>query len=107
MFFSSRAIKSSKDIIIGINAEILYVHEGQGIVVLNNHTYPIPKGMLFFFQPYQLHHVYAEVHPDTPYARNIFCVEPIVMDRYLETFPHRRAFFQGCGKEEIISRFLI
>lgn len=78
--------------------EILYVHEGQGIVVLNNHTYPIRKGMLFFFQPYQLHHVYAEVHPDTPYERNIFYVEPIVMDRYLEAFPHRRAFFSRLWK---------
>ncbi|MHA7581870.1 AraC family ligand binding domain-containing protein [Paenibacillus vandeheii] len=36
--------------------EILHVHEGHGIVVLNNHTYPIHKGMLCFFQPYQLHH---------------------------------------------------
>lgn len=78
--------------------EILYVHEGQGIVVLNNHTYPIRKGMLFFFQPYQLHHVYAEVHPDTPYERNIFYVEPIVMDRYLGAFPHRRAFFSRLWK---------
>lgn len=73
--------------------EFLYVHKGEGIVVVNNHTYPIRQGMLFFFQPYQLHHVYAEVHPNTPYERNIFYVEPIVMDRYLEVFPHRRAFF--------------
>ncbi|WP_340399385.1 AraC family transcriptional regulator [Paenibacillus sp. FSL H8-0079] len=73
--------------------EFLYVHQGEGIVVVNNHTYPIRQGMLFFFQPYQLHHVYAEVHPNTPYERNIFYVEPIVMDRYLEVFPHRRSFF--------------
>lgn len=73
--------------------EFLYIHQGEGIVVVNNHTYPIRQGMLFFFQPYQLHHVYAEVHPNTPYERNIFYVEPIVMDRYLEAFPHRRSFF--------------
>ncbi|HBU80801.1 MAG TPA: hypothetical protein DEF35_04060 [Paenibacillus sp.] len=67
-------------------------------MVLNYHTYPIRKGMLFFFQPYQLHHVYAEVHPDTPYERKIFYVEPIVMNRYLEAFPHCRAFFSRLWK---------
>ncbi|NEU64239.1 hypothetical protein G3352_25520 [Paenibacillus sp. ALJ109b] len=77
--------------------EILYVHEGQSIVVLNNHIHPICKGILFFFQPYQLHQVYAEV-PDTPNEKNIFYVYPIVMDRYLEAFPHRRAFFSGLGE---------
>jgi hypothetical protein len=73
--------------------EILYVHEGHGIVVLNN-TYPIRKGMLFFFSAIS----YAGVHPDTPYERNIFYVEPIVMERYLEAFLHRRAFFSRLWK---------
>jgi hypothetical protein len=111
MFFSSQAINDFKGYYHWHQCgEILFVHEGQegqGIVVLNNHTYPIPKGILFFFQPYQLHHVYAEVHPDTTYERKIFYVELIAMDRYLEAFPHRLAFFRGCGKEEINCRFLI
>jgi hypothetical protein len=106
MFFSSRAITTSKDIIIGNQyREILYVHEGQGVVVLNNQTYPIRKGMLFFFQLYQLHHVYAEVHPDTPYERNIFYVEPIVMGQYLEAFPHRRTFFEVVERKESTAGF--
>ncbi|NUU79595.1 AraC family transcriptional regulator [Paenibacillus xylanilyticus] len=78
--------------------EFLYVHKGNGIVVLNNHTYTIRKGMLFFFQPYQLHHVYAEVEPENPYERNIFYIDPIIMDRYLESFPHRRAYFSTLWK---------
>ncbi|MDD9265425.1 AraC family transcriptional regulator [Paenibacillus sp. GCM10023248] len=81
--------------------EILFVHEGQGRVVLNRQTYDIRRGMLFFFQPFQLHQVYADVSPDTPYCRTIFYVDPLIMDTLLRPFANRHALFtslwQGKG----------
>ncbi|RTE01977.1 AraC family transcriptional regulator [Paenibacillus whitsoniae] len=73
--------------------EILFVHEGRGRVVVNRQTYDIRRGMLFFFQPFQLHQVYADVSPATPYCRTIFYVDPLIMDKLLRPFPNRHTLF--------------
>ncbi|UUZ84679.1 AraC family transcriptional regulator [Paenibacillus sp. P26] len=73
--------------------EILFVHEGRGRVVVNRQTWDIRRGMLFFFQPFQLHQVYADVSPDTPYSRTIFYMDPLFMDQLLRPFANRHALF--------------
>lgn len=75
--------------------EFMLVHEGKGTVVLNQQAFDIRRGMFFFFQPYQLHQVYAEVSPDCPYVRSIFYADPLLMERQLRGFPNRLARFQG------------
>jgi AraC-like DNA-binding protein len=74
--------------------EILLVHEGQGTVIMSRQTYQIRPGMLFIFQPYQLHHVYAEVSPETPYTRSICYLEPAAAEKLLRPFPNRLALFK-------------
>ncbi|XEC95740.1 helix-turn-helix domain-containing protein [Paenibacillus tarimensis] len=74
--------------------EFMLVHEGQGAVVLNQNTFEIQRGMFFFFQPYQLHQVYAEVSPEVPYVRSIFYADPLLIERQLRAFPARYSRFR-------------
>lgn len=73
--------------------EILFVHEGAGHVVVNGETFPIRQGMLFFFRPYQLHHVYANVSPEQPYTRTIFHFDPQLVEELLRPFAKRHGLF--------------
>ncbi|MDQ0113694.1 helix-turn-helix transcriptional regulator [Paenibacillus harenae] len=75
--------------------EMLYVHEGAGCVVLDGETFPIRPGMLFFFRPYQLHHVFANVSQDQPYSRTIFFFDPHLVDELLRPFSKRHALFKA------------
>ncbi|MGN8646227.1 helix-turn-helix domain-containing protein [Gracilibacillus sp. HCP3S3_G5_1] len=67
--------------------ELLFVYRGQGRVIVNQQTYDIKPGMLFFFQPFQLHKVYVEVSPDTPYERSIMHFDPLTLGKSLDSFP--------------------
>lgn len=73
--------------------EIMFVHGGQGNVVVNQQMYDIRRGMLFFFQPYQLHRIYSDVSPTCPFERTIFYIDPHVAENLLQGFPKRRALF--------------
>lgn len=73
--------------------EILYVHEGTGHVVIGGKTFPLRQGMLFFFQPYQLHHVYANVSTEQPYVRTIIHFDPQHIEALLRPFPKRLRLF--------------
>lgn len=50
--------------------EILWVHEGEGTVIVNQNAYEIRRGMLFIFQPFQLHKVYPKASKELPYIRS-------------------------------------
>lgn len=73
--------------------EIMFVHGGQGNVVVNQQMYDIRRGMLFFFQPYQLHRIYSEVSPECPFERTIFYIDPYVAENLLQGFSKRKALF--------------
>lgn len=75
--------------------EVLFVHGGQGNVVVNQQMYDIRSGMLFFFQPYQLHRIYSEVSPLVPFVRSIFYIDPQAAEHLLAGFPKRRAVFSA------------
>ncbi|MFP4977774.1 AraC family transcriptional regulator [Paenibacillus sp. CN-4] len=74
--------------------ELLYIHEGNGFVILNQKTYEMKPGMLFFFQPFQLHKVYASVSDDTPYVRTMMFADPHYFHRTLLPFRSRHALFE-------------
>ena len=44
---------------------------GDGACRRRRRYFPYPEGMLFFFRPYQLHHVYANVSPERPYTYDL------------------------------------
>jgi AraC-like DNA-binding protein len=73
--------------------EILLIHEGEGTVIVNQNTYELKDGMLFFFQPFELHKIYANVSPDTPYERTLMHFDPVVMEYNLRAYPNRHSFF--------------
>lgn len=73
--------------------ELLYVHEGEGSVIVNQHTYEMRPGMLFLFQPFQLHKIFANVSKDTPYKRTIAFFDPSVFAESLAHFPLRHSLF--------------
>lgn len=73
--------------------EAVFVHEGQGSIVLNRQAYDIRRGMFFFFQPFQLHRIHAMVSPETPYVRSIFYVDPVLIEQQLRPFPKKHALF--------------
>ncbi|WP_199615833.1 AraC family transcriptional regulator [Paenibacillus alkalitolerans] len=75
--------------------EMLYVHEGTGRVVVGGETFPIRRGMLFFFRPYQLHHVYASVSYGQPYSRTILHFDLELADELLRPFVKRYALFNA------------
>lgn len=68
--------------------ELLFVYRGQGRVIVNQQTYELKKGMLFFFQPFQLHKVYVEVSPQSPYERSILHFDTMSFgEKNLNFFP--------------------
>ncbi|WP_339206459.1 AraC family transcriptional regulator [Paenibacillus sp. FSL K6-3182] len=67
--------------------EVLAVHQGHGSVTVNQKTYELKPGMLFYFEPYQLHNVYVEVDESRPYERSVFHFDPVFMKGYLRAFP--------------------
>lgn len=73
-------------------AELLYVHQGKGSVIVNRRTYDIQPGMLFYFPPFQLHGVHADISPDSPYERTTIHFMPSLMDGYLKSFPSLHQF---------------
>jgi AraC-like DNA-binding protein len=78
--------------------EIVLVHGGEGSIVLNRQAYDIHRGMFFFFQPFQLHHIHAEVSPACPYSRSIFYLNPLLVEEELHAYPKRHALFQSLWK---------
>ncbi|MGN7760272.1 helix-turn-helix domain-containing protein [Paenibacillus sp. 22594] len=75
--------------------EVMFVHSGQGNVVVNQQMYDIRSGMLFFFQPYQLHRIYSEVSPECPFMRTIFYIDPHTAENLLQGFAKRKAIFSA------------
>lgn len=73
--------------------EILIVHRGEGRVIVNQQTYDIQPGKLFFFQPFQLHKVHVEVNSERPYDRSIFHFDPVALELCLTAFPSLHLFF--------------
>jgi AraC-like DNA-binding protein len=78
--------------------EILFVHEGQGSVIVNQKTYEIRRGMLFFFQPFKLHRVFANVSQKSPYVRTLIHFDPVSIADSLRPFPERHSFFTQLWK---------
>lgn len=74
-------------------SEMLFVHEGKGNVIVNQRAYEIRRGMLYVFQPFQLHKVYAEVSSETPYVRSILHFDSVLTEE-LQSFPVRQNRFR-------------
>lgn len=74
--------------------EILFIHAGEGTIIVNQHAYEIERGMLFLFQPFQLHKVYPRISKDKPYERTKIYFNPEELSKHFESFPSRFALLQ-------------
>ncbi|WP_238651508.1 AraC family transcriptional regulator [Paenibacillus piscarius] len=79
--------------------EIMLVHGGQGSIVVNQQMYDIRRGMLFFFQPHQLHRVSSEVSPESPFIRTLFYIDPLAAEHLLQGFGKRKAVFSALWQD--------
>lgn len=73
--------------------EILFVHAGQGNVIVNRQAHEIRRGMLFFFQPFELHNVYANADFGYSYVRSLMHFEASAIEDSLRAFPIRHKRF--------------
>ncbi|WP_337104323.1 AraC family transcriptional regulator [Paenibacillus sp. YIM B09110] len=80
--------------------EILFVHQGVGYIIVNQRTYELRPGMLFVFQPFQLHKIFADVAQDKPFERTILYVDPSQTEAALRPFPKRHALFHKLWKDQ-------
>lgn len=74
--------------------ELLFVHQGKGNVIVNQRTYEMKKGMLFLFQPFQLHRIHADVSSQYPYERTIIKFDPSIINHRMIAFPHLQHYFE-------------
>ncbi|MCR8636571.1 AraC family transcriptional regulator [Paenibacillus radicis (ex Xue et al. 2023)] len=78
--------------------ELLYVHKGQGSVVVNQQIVELSPGCLVFFRPFQLHRIQLNLSPGSPYIRSLFVFEPAVLDSFLAPFVTLQSFFRQLWK---------
>lgn len=78
--------------------QFLYVHEGIGTIIIDGHIYQARPGMLFLFQPYQLHRIWMNAGNTGSYVRTTFALEPSTYDGHLVSLGSLRDFFQYLWK---------
>lgn len=74
--------------------ELLFIHEGRGVVEVEGRSYGLEGGALFCFQPYQLHKVEVPFREDARYVRTNLTFDPRLLEPYLAPFPGLRAFLR-------------
>ncbi|MNH98879.1 Arabinose operon regulatory protein [compost metagenome] len=91
--------------------ELLFIHEGQGIVEVEGRTYELQGGSLFCFQPYQLHKVEIPAPRDARdvrYVRTNLTFEPRYLEPFLAPYPKLEAFLRFLSRGTLSSpRFAV
>ncbi|MDF2959895.1 MAG: hypothetical protein K0S39_1630 [Paenibacillus sp.] len=78
--------------------ELLYVHKGEGSVVVNQQIVELSPGCLMFFRPFQLHRIQMKLGSGLSYIRSLFVFEPSVLDGFLAPFVSLQSFFRHMWK---------
>ena len=78
--------------------ELLFIHEGQGIVELEGCSYELEGGALFCFQPYQLHKLEIPGRKDARYVRTNLTFDPRYLEPYLAPYPKLQSFLRFLSK---------
>ena len=78
--------------------EVLFIHEGTGVIVLGQKVHPISSNTIALFQPFQLHHVHMNPK-NLKYIRTVLHLDPVYLDNILKTLPELRAFFRFIWKQ--------
>lgn len=81
--------------------EFIYIHEGQGRIIVDQQIYQVKAGTLLYFQPFQLHRIIMEGQQPFNFVRTVFIFEPTVFDPYLQHFPGLRHFFHHIWRDKL------
>ncbi|MBP2636363.1 MAG: transcriptional regulator with cupin sensor, AraC family [Firmicutes bacterium] len=85
--------------------EFIFVHQGQGLVIIDQDIYPFGPGTLMYFQPFQLHHVKAELSASC-YIRSKMLFEPSLIYPRLAEFPTLQHFFRHLWEDQLTHQIL-
>ncbi|WNR46187.1 AraC family transcriptional regulator [Paenibacillus roseipurpureus] len=86
--------------------ELLVVHEGRGIVIIEQQIVELSPGSIFCFRPFQLHRIRIHNLPEDRYVRSLFVLEPAVLDAALTAFPALREFFRQLWQDPLMPQAL-
>lgn len=78
--------------------ELLFIHEGHGVVEVEGRSYELESGALFCFQPYQLHKLEIPFRKDNRYVRTNLTFDPRFLEPYLAPYPKLQAFLRFLSK---------
>ncbi|MDF2926497.1 MAG: AraC family transcriptional regulator [Paenibacillaceae bacterium] len=81
--------------------EWLLIHAGRGQIMVGERLYELKRGMLFYFQPYQIHRIYVESGPEQPYIRSIIHFNPQAVESSLGPYPGLQAFYRGLWLQKL------
>ncbi|WP_146553144.1 helix-turn-helix domain-containing protein [Rummeliibacillus sp. SL167] len=81
--------------------EFLYIHQGEGNVIINNKIQKVIPGTLVISQPYQLHHMIVKSTPQKPYIRTPLIIDPYWAKKYFELFFTLKPFFYTIWKQHL------
>lgn len=72
--------------------EMIYVHEGNGKIMIEQNVYRVMPGTLLFLRPFQPHFLQMEITPHKRYVRSLIKYEPMYIKSYLKSFSHLHHF---------------
>lgn len=81
--------------------QFLYIHEGIGTIIIDGHIYQARPGMLFLFQPYQLHRIRMNAGNAGTYVRTTFALDPHPYDVQLKPLGSLHEFFRYLWKGKL------
>lgn len=81
--------------------ELLIVHEGRGIAIIEQQIVEMTPGAIFCFRPFQLHRLRMYNLPQESYVRSLFVLEPAVLEAALAAFPSLQEFLRKIWKDPL------
>ncbi|MDD9267299.1 helix-turn-helix domain-containing protein [Paenibacillus sp. GCM10023248] len=81
--------------------ELLVVHEGRGIAVIEQQIVELAPGSIFCFRPFQLHRLRIHNLPQESYIRSLFVLEPGVLETALTAYPALQQFLRSLWKDPL------
>ncbi|TDF92568.1 AraC family transcriptional regulator [Paenibacillus piri] len=85
-----------------LEMEFTYIHEGEGLLIIDGTTYSIEPGALLMFQPFQLHRV--QIRAASGFVRSLIMFDPAMLKPYWDSFPALKGFFQTLKQQPGSSR---
>ena len=85
--------------------EFIYVHQGTGLVIIDQEIFPFRPGTLMYFQPCQLHRVKAEPASGC-YIRSKLLFEPALVYPFLQPLASLQHFFRRLWETELTGQIL-